>query len=158
MNKKILIGSILAVAVLIGVSFTSVVGYSSVKPDVKASPLFTVRTNRAIDEDSEDLTCDYVGKGEEINLVIPKRDDKSESVETLINLIKEMDDRTLRRLAFLITYQTDDTQELDYEEIFLSLKELRDTPDSIIQNILKRKGQMMMSNICSVYSQYLRIN
>ncbi|UCD14590.1 MAG: hypothetical protein JSW60_04005 [Thermoplasmatales archaeon] len=75
MVKKILIGSIIAVAVLICVSFTSVVGFQSVKSNVKASPRFTVRTKRAIDEESKDLTCDYVGKGEEIIIPLPKRND-----------------------------------------------------------------------------------
>jgi len=37
MKKKIIIGSIIAVAILIGVSFTSVVGYRIVASDVKAS-------------------------------------------------------------------------------------------------------------------------
>ena len=71
MNKKILIGSILSVAILILVSFTSVVGYNSVDSDMKPSPLFNIRTSRAIDKESQDLSCEYVGKGEEINLLIP---------------------------------------------------------------------------------------
>ena len=56
-NKKILLGSIIAVAVLIGVSFTSVVGYSSVKSNSAInSPLFNVRTNRAIDKERRIIT------------------------------------------------------------------------------------------------------
>ena len=58
MNKKILIGSIIAVTILIGVSFTSVVGYRSVASDVKASPLFNIRTSRAIDEEEKGLRCE----------------------------------------------------------------------------------------------------
>jgi len=73
MNKKILIGSIIAVTVLIGVSFTSVVGHRSVASDVKASPLFNIRSSRAIDEESEELSCAYVGKGNNINLLLPIR-------------------------------------------------------------------------------------
>jgi len=65
MNKKILIGSIIAVVILVLVSFTGVVGYQTTKSSTiaKASPLFTVRSSRAIDEESEDLSCDYIGKG-----------------------------------------------------------------------------------------------
>jgi len=56
MNKKILIGSIIADVILVMVSFTGVVGYQTTKSStiVKASPLFTVRSCRAIDEDSKD--------------------------------------------------------------------------------------------------------
>ena len=48
MNKKILIGSIIAVVILVLVSFTGVVGYQTTKSSTiaRASPLFKVRTNR----------------------------------------------------------------------------------------------------------------
>jgi len=73
MNKKILIGSIIAVAILILVSFTSVVGYRRVESNVKDSPLFNIRSSRAVDKEGKDFTTDYVGKGEEINIPVPKR-------------------------------------------------------------------------------------
>ena len=58
MNKKILMGSIVSVAILILVSFTGVVGYQTTKSSTiaRASPLFTVRSNRAIDKESKDFT------------------------------------------------------------------------------------------------------
>ena len=91
MNKKILIGSIIAVVVLIGVSFTSVVGYNNVVSDVKASPLFNIRSSRAIDEESEDFSCEYVGKGEEINIQIPKRNSYGFLINRALNRLLEMD-------------------------------------------------------------------
>jgi len=94
MNKKILIGSIIAVAILIGVSFTSVVGYRSGASDVKESPLFNIRTSRAIDEESEDVSFEYVGKGDEINLLIPNRNDNGELIQKIINMISKIDDKT----------------------------------------------------------------
>ena len=59
MNNKILIGSIIAVVILVLVSFTGVVGYQTTKFSTiaKASPLFSVRTQRAIDKESRGLTC-----------------------------------------------------------------------------------------------------
>ena len=53
MDKKILIGSIIAVAILVLVSFTGVVGYQTTKSSTidVASPLFTVRSSRAIDKE-----------------------------------------------------------------------------------------------------------
>ena len=78
MNKRILIGSIIAVAILVLVSFTGVVGYQTTKSSsiARASPLFSVRSSRAIDEESKDIVCDYVGKEEELVLSIPKRDNQ----------------------------------------------------------------------------------
>ena len=100
MNKKILIGSIIAVVILVLVSFTGVVGYQTTQSSTiaKASPLFTVRSSRAIDEESRDLNCDYVGKGEESVLSIPKRDSKTASFQKFIDRISKMDDETFHRL------------------------------------------------------------
>ncbi len=95
MNKKILIGSIIVIAILIGVSFTSVVGYRSVASDVKASPLFNIRSSRAIDEESGDLSCAYVGKGEDINIPILKRSPNGFLINRALNLIKKMDRDTI---------------------------------------------------------------
>ena len=74
MNKKILIGCIIAVVILILVSFTGVVGYQTTKSSdvARTSPLFSIRSTRAIDKESKDLTCDYVGKGVENSLSIPR--------------------------------------------------------------------------------------
>ena len=59
MKKKILIGSILAVVILVLVSFTGAVGYQTTESSAiaRASPLFTVRANRAIGEESKDCNC-----------------------------------------------------------------------------------------------------
>jgi hypothetical protein len=104
MNKKILIGSIIALCILVGVSFTSVVGYRSVASDVKASPLFNIRSSRAIDEESEDLSCDYLGSGNSINLLIPERDDKIELIQKAIESIRKMDDKTFKRFVEIVVY------------------------------------------------------
>jgi len=92
MNNKIPIGSIIAISILIGVSFTSVVGYRSVDSDVKASPLFNIRTSRAIDEENNIVTSEYVGKGDVINLSIPTRDNNIEAFQKFIDLISYIDD------------------------------------------------------------------
>jgi len=144
MNKKILIGSIIAVAILILVSFTGVVGYQTTKSSTiaRASPLFTVRSSRAIDEESVDLSCDYVGKGELNNIYLPERNDKTDSVDNLIYAIQRMDDKSLQRFAYLINYrlhQTNELQRYDSEDIFQSLKQLRDNPDSVMLYTEKEK-------------------
>ena len=137
MNNKILLGSIIAVVILVLVSFTGVVGYQTTKSSTiaKASPLFTIRSSGAIDEESKDLSCDYVGKGVVTNIYLPKGNDRTDSVDALINVIKRMDDKSLQRFAYFITYrlhQTDELQQYDSEDIFQSLKQLRDNPDNVI--------------------------
>jgi len=105
MNNKILIGSIIAVTVLIGVSFTSVVGYRSGASDVKASPLFNIRSKRAIDEESEDLSCEYVGKGKESILSFPQRDNRTEIVQKIVKSINQMSDETFEKFVTLFIHQ-----------------------------------------------------
>jgi len=103
MNKKILFGSIIAVVILVLVSFTGVVGYRTTSTTIaKASPLFSVRSSRAIDEESKDLTCDYVGKGEVNFLSIPKRNERGELVQKIINMISKMDEKEVHRFLDLI--------------------------------------------------------
>jgi hypothetical protein len=96
MKKKILLGSIVAVVILVLVSLTGVVGYQTTSSTIaKASPLFTVRTNRAIGKESKDLTCKYVGKG--ITLPFPKRDDRVVMFQKVIDSISKMDDEAFER-------------------------------------------------------------
>ncbi len=109
MDKKILVGSIIAVAVLIGVSFTSVVGFQSMKSTniAETSPLFKVRTSRAIGKESEDLTCKYVGQGN--TLPIPKQDGNEVLIRIIIDNIRMMDDKTFEKaIAFLIDSMQED--------------------------------------------------
>jgi len=103
MEKKILIGSLVAVAILVLVSFTGVVGYQTTKSstNAKASPLFTIRSSRAIDEESKDIVCDYVGKGQQSLINIPNRDDKKVLLQKILVKIQDIDDKELKRMSYL---------------------------------------------------------
>jgi len=104
MNKKILLGSIITVVILVLVSFTGVLGYQTIKSSTvaRASPLFSIRISRAIDEESKDLTCDYVGKDAEVTIPLPKRDDRTESLQKFIDIIGKMDDKTFNIFVRLV--------------------------------------------------------
>ena len=68
MKKKILIGSIIAVVILVLVSFSSVVGYRSVNSDSKIeSPLFRIRNEKG------EVSSNYLGKGEDITIPLGPR-------------------------------------------------------------------------------------
>ncbi len=128
MNKKILIGSIIAVTVLIGVSFTSVVGYRSGASDVKASPLFNIRTSRAIDEESEELSCEYVGKGEDVDLIISPGDNELKLIRKLIEKIQSMDEETFTKFMNHIIENLDKINKTDIgntQEIIEAIYKLR---------------------------------
>jgi len=60
MNKKILIGSILAVLMLIAISFATTVSSNTASNERKESPLFRIRTRLAIGERLKDLSTRFL--------------------------------------------------------------------------------------------------
>ena len=102
MEKRILLGSIIAVVILVLVSFTGVVGYQTTKSSTiaRASPLFSIRSSRAIDEESKDLTCDYVGKGKSTSIAFPKRNYTLSIIKKIIDIMRIEEDIQFNRLIF----------------------------------------------------------
>ena len=141
MNKKILIGSIIAVVILVLVSFTGVVGYQTTKSSTiaRASPLFSVRSKRAIDEESRDLTCDYIGKGEESVLSIPKRNGRIEMVQKVIDIISKMDDNNFKRFTDSIInrlHQNNRIDDNDISSLIVALQQLKNNPETITKELI----------------------
>ena len=104
MNKKLLVvGSILAVVILVTVSFTSVVGFQTNSiTKAKNSPLFTVRTKRAIrDENKDTLTCEYVRKDKGFTIPFPTYDIRNALLQKLIYKIRNLDKDSLNKLKEL---------------------------------------------------------
>ncbi len=154
MDKKILIGSIIAVAILILVSFTGVVGYQTTKSSTiaRASPLFTVRSSRAIDEESKDLTCDYVGKGEENEIHLPERNGRTESVDIIINCIKMMDEKSFDMLVDLIIrylHQKHNSQEFSENKIVNTLNQMRVNPDYNYYIVEEKSDPSVLPSYCN---------
>ena len=99
MNKKILIGgSAIAVVVLVLASLSPVVGYNSVESSVKDSPLFAVRTKRAIQKDADTLICNYIGQGK--TFLFPNRNSRMVLLQKVIERISRMDDKTFNRIIY----------------------------------------------------------
>lgn len=131
MNKKILIiGSICAVAILLGVSFTSVVGYSGNTSNyVNVSPLYNIRTNRAIENDEDVTTCNYVGKGRQSIISIPTIDRK---IAMMINGIRGMNNHEFSEFVGLVIkyFKNDDKIEnTDINKIVKGFYQLRENSE-----------------------------
>ena len=133
MNKKILIGSIIVVVILILVSFTGVVGHRTTSSTIaKASPLFAVRSNRAIGEQSKVLTCNYIRKGN--TLPFPKRDNRAVMVQKVVDSIRNMDDKSFEKfIAYIINNLQKDNRlnNIKPDIIREALNLLRDSDESI---------------------------
>ena len=123
MDKKILVGSIIAVAVLIGVSFTSVVGFHSVKSTSAIhSPLFGIRIRRAIGQRQQDISTDYLGYGESINIYLTGRIRRAEQVQKAIDILRDMDDRAFSKMVAKITFQLKNQKQMTAKETSEMLK------------------------------------
>ena len=139
MRKDILIGSIIAVVILVLVSFTGVVGYQTTKSSTftKASPLFSVRSNRALDKQSKDFACNYVGKGKSTPITIPKRDGRTASfhkAQRLIDIISKMDDKAFDRLVSSVIkhiHQDNTFKDVNINEVKTTLHHLKNNPKRI---------------------------
>ena len=136
MNKKILLGSTIAVVILVLVSFTGVVGYQTTKSSTiaRASPLFSVRNKRAIDKESKGFTCDYVGKGEETNIPLSGRMKRIELVQKAVNIISKMDEKTFNNfVARVIFHLKNQGQITDKEtsEALQILHNIRENPNDV---------------------------
>jgi len=71
MNRKILIGCIGSVILLILVSYTSVVGFQTAPSGNKfmqSSPLFATQTLRSINKKTTEIKSYYLGKGNQLNI------------------------------------------------------------------------------------------
>ena len=96
MNKKILIGSIGAVIIIVLAGFTSVVGVQTNENSVKlTSPLFGVRTQSAIRSNDDVLTTvDYVGEGSTFLASSLTCNLERIRLNNVIKKIRNMDDET----------------------------------------------------------------
>jgi len=96
-KRPLIVVSICAVVLLVVGSLSNVVGYQSVlSTTVNDSPLFNVRTQRAINQQQNSITSQYLGMG--INeLSFPLRDTDSKMIQKFINRIRTMDDETFNR-------------------------------------------------------------
>ncbi|UCF12302.1 MAG: hypothetical protein JSW06_09715, partial [Thermoplasmatales archaeon] len=129
MKKKLFLGSILAVVILILVSFTSAVGFHSVKSTSAInSPLFGIRTSRAVNKDSKDVVCDYVGKGEENSLSIPKRDSETSRIQKVLDIISKTDDKIFNVYLNMLINQmqnNDKYDDVNINEVITAIHQLR---------------------------------
>ena len=141
MNKKIPIGSIIAVVILVLVSFIGVVGYQTTTSTIaKASPLFSVRSTRAIDKKSKDIACDYVGKGKPTLVTIPKRSDKLEIVQKVLDIISKTDDKIFNVYLNMLINQiqkNDKYDDVNINEMINAIHQLRNNPDRTCLNVYK---------------------
>jgi hypothetical protein len=101
-KKKIIIGSIGAVVLILLTSFTVVIGKQANSETITNSPLFAIRIQKTINGEQKQITSYYLGKGKESKLSIFNRDIRIESLQKIIERISKMSDAQLAELAGVI--------------------------------------------------------
>jgi len=156
MKKKIpLIGiSIIAVVLLILGSLTNVIGYQSVKSTaVNDSPLFRTRTQRATNQQQNNITSQYLGEGQKNLLQFPTRDNKMESLKKVIDFISKMDDKTFAwftELCIQRTRQNNSLRDLSRNDIVDALHLLKTRPETVINPFINRSNYKITSYAYSI--------
>jgi hypothetical protein len=139
-RKRLAVGvSILAVVLLVLGSLSNVVGYQSVQSSgANDSPLFSLRTERATNQQQNILTAQYLGKGNGKLLYFPMRDNKTESLKNFFDLIKKMDDATFQRFLILIKQHLKETislNEVQLNEINHELVKIKNNKNLLILSL-----------------------
>jgi len=137
--------SVIAVVLLVFGSLNNVVGYQSVESStVNDFPVFSVRTQRATNQQQNILTSQYLGKG---NLwQFPSRDTRTEQLRKAIHIISKMDDKTFARsieLCIQKVRQADALQDLSRYQIVRVLLLLKTNPDAFINSYTIRNNQVL---------------
>jgi len=151
MEKNPLIGaSIVAVVLLVLGSLTNVVGYQTVQSSaVNESPLFSVRTQKATNQQQNIITSQYLGKEKGNLLQIPTRDNRTELLKRAIEYISEMDDNTFEQFTELCIQrvrQDNTISNTDFDNIVLMLHQLRTKPETITHSFTSRTNYNLTSN------------
>jgi len=139
-KKRILLGSIFAVIILIFLSFNNVVGYRTNNSNlIHKSPLYDIRTTRTIDQDKSQYFNDYIGKGEKIKIYFPEKDNEKDLLCKYIDEISQMDKKTFNNFKTAIIFQLnkdEELKEIGIHNVLLIINLMRIYPDEVKEYIL----------------------
>jgi hypothetical protein len=138
MNKKILIGvCILATTIMILTGLSPVIGFQRIKTiGATGSPLFQVRTSRAINDDTMKITGEYVRQGE--LMPFPLNNLRDSPYLKTIDSIGDMNDEEIHRITDqLLSYiqMKDEFNDIDEDDLLNLLFEMRRNPDLMKYNL-----------------------
>jgi len=143
-KKPLIMVSICAVVLLVLGSLSTVVGYQSVKSTtVTDSPLFATRTQRAINQPHNILTSQYIGMEKGNLLQFPCRNNRTEQLKKVIDIISKMDDKTFDQFieSCIQKVRQDNTFSKTNNEITQMLQLLRKQSKTIIFSVTNKNNQ-----------------
>jgi len=134
-KKPLIVVSLCAVVLLVLGSLSNVVGYQSVKSTTgNDSPLFSIRTNKATNNENNGvITSNYLGKGSNA-LSFPLRNNQMEQTLKVIEIIEKMDDNEFNRFQNLILsrfYEQKNSIDIDATQLVTLLKQIKSNTKSL---------------------------
>lgn len=152
MKTKLVVGSIIAVVILILLSFTSVVGFQSVKSDSKiASPLFRIRNQKG------EITSNYIRKGDTVGIYFPAEKSKIASVQGVIVKIRNMNDDENNKFIDYIHnnfYSKSIIEEREFNNLVILLEKIRNNPYEFMSNVQLDNEGFFTTLAMSKYALY----
>ncbi len=128
--------SVVTVVIVVFGSLVNVVGFQSVKSTINDSPLFNVRTQRATNQQQNNIISKYLGKGM-YALTFPLRDNRTEQLKKAIDIISNMDDTTFAQFTEVCIQkarQDNTLRDISRYQIVQTLLLLKTKPESIINS------------------------
>jgi hypothetical protein len=156
-KKPLIVVSICAVVLLVLGSLSNVIGYQSAKSTIASdSPLFSMRTQRATNQQQKTIRYQYLGMGKGNRWQFPTMDNRTESLKKILDIISKMDDKTFARFTELCIRQTkqDNTRsDINSKDIIRTLILLRTKPEMIINSFTNSDNQcisaLAVSTLCN---------
>jgi hypothetical protein len=152
-KRMIILVCICAVGILIGLSFTSVVGYSSKQSNsIGISPLYNLRTNRAINNREDVATYDYVGKGKASSVNIPVPDSGIVLIKHLIDRINNMNYKTFNSfiaLAIKRIKHSEKGKDVNIDQLLTTFYLIRTNPEKLENYIKKKSDDILVDEFTS---------
>jgi len=149
-KKPLIVVSICAVILLILGSLSNVMGYQSVKSTtVSDSPLFSIRTQRATNQQQNSITSQYIGMGKGNQWQFPIIDNRTEQMKKAIDIISKMDDKTFERFTELCiqrVQQESALSDMNSNVLVKTLHLLRTKPVTIINSFINRNNYNLTSS------------
>ena len=132
-NKTIIILSIFTTIIIIFTSFSSVIGFETIKSGSIESPLFIIREKRATNQlNSEIIKSEYIGKQKDITFSFPIKNNFLILFQEFLEKISVMNDILFNKFLDKVISKLSNINELKTEDISL-LKNLfhfvRNNPD-----------------------------
>ncbi len=155
MDKKTLtVVSICAVVLLVLGSLSNVVGYYvlSTRSTVNDSPLFQTRTQRATNQQQNNITSRFLGKGTNV-ISFSLQDTTTEMIQKLVDRIKAMDDDTFNRFIDNVVNQINhknSLKDVKINDFIKGLRQIRESTQDIIINEESNDSKMFISHRCGM--------